>query len=200
MEFKAPIPGANFTADTRNYAWHRPPDITNYDEAVDYYLKKMDEEQETELIAAMLQIDVHITTIVSGLLMQGISKGKLPIDLAILIAGPLARYIEIVAKSMNIKYEMGVEDKDRIQITPTLLRASLGLLEDDDEEIDQQEMAEAAMAPEEDAGGLMSAPPPEDATAATTDEQAAMLGDDELEPEMPAEEEVMEEELADGLA
>ena len=31
---KAPIPGANYTSDTRNYPWHRPSDITTYDEAV----------------------------------------------------------------------------------------------------------------------------------------------------------------------
>ena len=34
--FDAPIAGANYAADTRNYPWHRPPDLVNYDEGVDY--------------------------------------------------------------------------------------------------------------------------------------------------------------------
>ena len=193
MQFKGPIPGANFTSDTRNYAWHRPPDITDYDAAVDYYIKKMDEEPETEMISSMLQIDVHITTIVAGLLMQGISKGKIPIDLAILIAGPLARYIEIVAKGTGIKYEMGTDDKNRMKITPTLLRASLGLLEDDDEEVAQIDISDT-IADEGMSGGLMS-PPEVDTTEASPEEQSSMLGDKELEPD---EEVLVEEELVDG--
>ena len=30
--FDAPIAGENFTSDTRNYPWHRPPEITDYDD------------------------------------------------------------------------------------------------------------------------------------------------------------------------
>ena len=32
----APIAGANYAADTRNYPWHRPPDITEYDEGCSF--------------------------------------------------------------------------------------------------------------------------------------------------------------------
>ena len=34
--FDAPIPGENYTAETKNYPWHRPPDIVDYDEAIDF--------------------------------------------------------------------------------------------------------------------------------------------------------------------
>mgnify|MGYP006081426445 CR=1 FL=1 len=198
MKFEAPLPGANFTADTKNYSWHRPPDITNYDEAINYYIQKMDEDRELELISSMLQIDIHISTVVAGLLMQGISKGKIPIDLAILIAGPLARYIEIVAKSMDIKYDMGVDDKDRIKVTPTLLRASLGMIEDGDDEVDTVDEIEPT---EENTGGLMSAPE-EGQMIASSEEQSDMLGGEE-ETEMPVEGEevaVVSEELENELA
>ena len=188
--FDGPIPGANFAADTKNYAWHRPPDITEYDEAVDYMINKMDDPDQHELVFSLLEIDTKVITVVSTLLMQGIARGKFPIDLAILMAGPLARYIGIIADSQGIKHDMGIDDKDRVSITPTSLRIALGIIDDEDDEMPPEVMAEAV---EED-GGLMGAPTgPATAMPAPEDEQAAMLG-------MMDEEVIEEEELQDGLA
>ena len=69
--FDGPIPGANFAADTKNYAWHRPPDITEYDEAVDYMINKMDDPDQHELVFSLLEIDTKVITVVSTLLLQG---------------------------------------------------------------------------------------------------------------------------------
>ena len=86
-------------------------------------INKIDEPEQIEVVFAMLGIDAHITTVVTTILLQAVSKGKIGIDLAILVAGPLARYIEISAKDVGMKYELGVENKDRVIITPSLLKA-----------------------------------------------------------------------------
>lgn len=189
--FEAPIPGSNYASDTKNYPWHRPPDITEYDEAIDYMIRKLDDPDEHELVFSLLEIDTQLTTVVSTLLMQGISKGKFPIDLAILMAGPLARYISILADSQDIKYDVGIEDTDRIAITPTSLKIALGIIDTDDDELSEQpgEEAESGLA---DGGGLMSVGSEEEIDPASEDEQASMLG--------IIEEEVMEEEPVNGLA
>lgn len=170
--FDAPIAGANYAADTRNYPWHRPPDLVNYDEGVDYLIQKMNEPQELELVYALLDIDAHVSTIVSSLLMQGISRGKFSIDLAVLMAGPIARYIGILADEQDIKYNMGVGDEDRVSITPTSLKLALGILDSDGEEETLEVLSEVPVMQE---GGLMGAPTGDD-MAASEDEQAAMLG------------------------
>ena len=170
--FDAPIAGANYAADTRNYPWHRPPDLVNYDEVVDYLIQKMNEPQELELVYALLDIDAHVSTIVSSLLMQGISRGKFSIDLAVLMAGPIARYIGILADEQDIKYNMGVGDEDRVSITPTSLKLALGILDSDGEEETLEVLSEVPVMQE---GGLMGAPTGDD-MAASDDEQAAMLG------------------------
>jgi len=182
MQLDAPIPGANYTADTRNYSWHRPPDLVDYDEAIDYLITKIDEPEQIELVFAMLGIDAHITTVVTTILLQAVSKGKIGIDLAILIAGPLARYIEISAKNVGIKYEMGVENKDRVIITPSLLKASLGIIEQEDEEEVLPEEEEALEEPTE---GLMAMP---GGMAAPQSEQDVMLGTETSVEEPPVEE------------
>ena len=190
--FDAPIPGSNYASDTKNYPWHRPPDITEYDEAVDYMIRKLDDPDEHELVFSLLEIDTQLTTVVSTLLMQGISRGKFPIDLAILMAGPLARYISIVADSQGIKYEVGIEDTDRISITPTALKMALGIIETEDDDLPEEPVEEAASGP--DTGGFMGAVFAGEIDPASEDEQAAMLGMGEEEVLTP------EEESPNGLA
>ena len=143
-------------------------------------ITKMKEPEQIELVFSLLEIDAHVSTVVTSLLMQGISRGKFSIDLAILMAGPIARYISIIADEQEIKYDMGVGDKDRISITPTSLKMALGIYEDDEEET-LEVLEEAPVIPE---GGLMGAPI--DDGAASEDEQAAMLG--MVEEEEPTDE------------
>ena len=193
--FDAPVAGANYAADTRNYPWHRPPDLVNYDEGVDYIIKKLQDPEQLETVYALLKIDMQVSTVVTSLLMQGISRGKFSIDLAILMAGPLARYIGIIADEQDIKYDMGVGDEDRIKITPTSLKMALGIIDDDEEpeEVSEEPIAAAS-------GGLMGAPSPDEITAATEDEQASMLGMSSDEEELPPEAGMNEEETTDGMA
>lgn len=175
--FDAPIAGENFTSDTRNYPWHRPPEITDYDDGVDYLIEKLSEQEQAELTYSMLEIGLPVTTVVASMLMQGIAKGKFPIDLAILMAGPLARYIEIIAVQNDIKYEMGVDEKNRQPITPTSLKMALGIFEDDDE-VEEVEIEESPKGAE----GFMS-PPMVGDEPASDEEQAEMLGQSEEENE-----------------
>ena len=191
MKIDAPVPGANLLADTRNYPWHRPPDITDYDEAVSYMISRISQEEQAELVYSLLQIDTTVTTVVSGLLMQSIAKGKIPIDLAILISGPVARYIEVIAQTNGFKYDMGTDTSDRVKITPTLLKMAMGIVEDDDEEMEDTPEEVVSAIPE---GGLMGAPLDQDKMTASDEEQASMLGmnADSEEPD--------EEENIDGMA
>jgi hypothetical protein len=186
-EFKGPIPGANLLADTRKYPWHRPPEIVEYDEAVDYMLTKMSEDEQSELIYSLLQIDINVPTVVSSLLLQAVSRGKLPIDLAVLIAGPMARYIEIIAKMEGYKYDMGLDESDRLRVTPELLKRSLGIIDKEDPE-DIMVDAEAQPSPDIPMGGIMGGAEVPEQGVAPEDEQAAMLGL------------TVEEEETDGLA
>ena len=192
MKIDAPVPGANLLADTRNYPWHRPPDITDYDEAVSYMISRISQEEQAELVYSLLQINTTVTTVVSGLLMQSIAKGKIPIDLAILISGPVARYIEVIAQTNGYKYDMGTDTSDRVKITPTLLKMAMGIVDEDDEEEMEDTPEEVVSAMPE--GGLMGAPMDQDKMTASEEEQASMLGMD------ADSEEPVEEENIDGMA
>ena len=183
----APIPGENYTSDTRNYPWHRPADFENLNDAVDHLLSNLEKPTGVSIVYSMLDLEVPISGIVTALLLQSISKGRIHIDMAILAAGPLARHIEIFAKKNGLKYEMGDQPSDEIIYTPTQLKMSMGIVDagEEDEPVAVEPLQVSG-------GGFMAQPSLEDTTEAPEDEQLRMLG--------MAEETEEEMETDDGLA
>jgi hypothetical protein len=178
-KFNGPIPGENFTADTRNYPWHRPPEITDYNTAVSRIIDDMDDDREMQLIYSLLELEVPVAIITSNLLMRKISRGIIPIDLAVLMAGPVARYVEILAKDNGLTADMDTSVPGQEPITPTMLRLQMGSVEDI-----QDLLQEGKLAPEtpvegavEEDGGLMGLPTSGVVDVASDGEQAAMLGE-----------------------
>jgi hypothetical protein len=165
----APIPGENYTSDTRNYPWHRPPDIVDIDEAVEYISTNLIETNDGMRYMAMLDVGIPVSAITDMVVTMGVGDGKFTPDFALLIAGPVARLLTVMAKSYNIDYEMGLETGEQI-ITPAFFRAYMN--EGGDEEAANEAVSQEAReiieeeAPE--AAGIMSPAP--------QDEQAAMLG------------------------
>lgn len=178
VNFDGPIPGENLTADTRNYPWHRPPEITDFNEAVEYSIQKLEEEREVQLIYSLLELEVPVALITSNFLMRGIARGKFPIDLALLLAGPVSRYIEIMAKDNGLKADMDTSNPNEEPITPTMLKLQMGSMEDITEVFEKTRASTETPveAPQEAVSGLMVSPRGEDEVAASEEEQAAMLG------------------------
>jgi len=169
---RAPIPGANYTSDTRNYPWHRPADIDNYDAAVSNTLKRLETPSGASLVYSMLNIDMPIASVTSAMLQQSISKGIIHIDMAILIAGPVARGIEVFAKSHDISYEMGAEADDELIYTPS----QLALLLDSEEATADAPVESPPVDPPAQEEGLMTSPSADAVEEAPEEEQQSMLG------------------------
>lgn len=111
-----PIPGENYTSDTKNYAWHRPPEYTDLDKAIEAIGKKFMDEKNAYGILTMLEMGVDVASIVEMTLMSGIGGGKWTVDQALLLAGPTSHIICLLAKGYGVKYDLGLEDK---KIMPT---------------------------------------------------------------------------------
>lgn len=168
-----PIPGENFTADTRNYPWHRAPDLVDYDEAVEYVVTQLSNTRTFSTAMTMLKAGVSLTGVVSTFNMINISNGKYPIDVSLLISGPIARYIQLLAKQNGITPEIGDEDDDEY-ITMARVKAMAGVM-DEEEATDID--SEAEIIPTETAsGGFMTPPSPDDVMPADMASQEAMLG------------------------
>lgn len=165
VRFDGPIPGENFTSDTRNYPWHRPPDLTDYDEIIQDVLEKISDEYVLPAIMSTVAAGATIASVVDYLMMSNVGKGRFPIDMAILAAGPVARYIEIMSKDFGVDYEMGLDD----EFQPMPLNMVKALREASGETpIEFKKPDTDAPAEEVGIGAAQGAAP--------EDEQAAMLG------------------------
>tara|TARA_Y100000780_G_scaffold232313_1_gene262612 strand:- start:2210 stop:2752 length:543 start_codon:yes stop_codon:yes gene_type:complete len=104
-----PIPGENYTSDTRNYPWHRPPEFEDLNEAVEWSMEKLTDEHGSMGLLSLIQAGMTIAEATDIFVTSGIGKGKWTPDYAILLAGPIARIIEMMAKGYEIKYDMGID-------------------------------------------------------------------------------------------
>ena len=163
--FDGPIPGANFTSDERNWPWHRAPDITDTDEALEFIAYEMTDTPKGFRYMNMIESGVSIATITDIIVTLGIGNGKWTPDFALLLAGPTARFLEIMAKSYNIEnYDLGIEEI-KSEPTATFYRDMQGIQEEFEEGL-AANTDETGEEPEE--AGLM--------TPSTEEEQQMMLG------------------------
>lgn len=105
-----PIPGENYTSDTKNYPWHRPPEITTMDAGIESAMKQLSTKSGAFGLLNTLQTGVTVAQASTMFVTSGIGAGKWTPDFAMLLAGPVARMMEIMAKDAGIKFEMGLEE------------------------------------------------------------------------------------------
>jgi hypothetical protein len=105
-----PIPGENYTSDTRNYPWHRPPDITDLDSGVEASIKQLTTREGSYALLTMLQAGMSVVQATDIFVTTGIGAGKWSPDLGLLLAGPVSHMIKLMADGYGIKYDMGLAD------------------------------------------------------------------------------------------
>lgn len=150
-----PIPGENFMADTRNYPWHRPPEYSHPDEFLAYTYKTFKRPHTMGGLETLLSSGVTVTTMTDMFLSRSIMDGLITVDFAIMLAGPVAKAIELMAVQLGVDYSMGFEDTVEIPTKENVQRLAKMIQEDTPEEEDLLPPEEEAPAQEE-AVGLMS--------------------------------------------
>lgn len=105
----APIPGANFLSDTKNYPWHRPPKVSDYDDGVQLVARRILNKERAGKLLTLMEVGMPISAICNTLIMVGISKGDFTPDFGIILAGPMAHLLKMLAEEFEIDYEMGIE-------------------------------------------------------------------------------------------
>ena len=86
-----PIPGQSLTRSPEEpYAWEKPPKFTSKDEAMEYFIGLVLEEQTFPAIMQTLQDGVPVMDIVQVYLMQAFQNGDINPDMMLLLAEPFA--------------------------------------------------------------------------------------------------------------
>jgi len=108
-----PIPGENYTSDTKNYPWHRPPEHTDLDAAIEASFKQLTDEDNSVGLLTMIEMGMDIATITDMFVTSGVGAGKWTPDFAILLAGPVSHIIYMMAKAYGLKCDLGIYEEKR---------------------------------------------------------------------------------------
>lgn len=110
-KFDGPIPGENYTSDTKNYPWHRPPEITDMDKAIEFSMRELTNERQSVSLLSMLQLGVNVVQVTDMFVHSGVAAGKWTTDFALLLAGPVSHIVKLMADGYGIDYDMGLKDE-----------------------------------------------------------------------------------------
>tara|TARA_R110002153_G_scaffold187354_1_gene340375 strand:- start:832 stop:1362 length:531 start_codon:yes stop_codon:yes gene_type:complete len=156
---RAPIPGANYTTDTRNYPWHRPPDITDMDKVIEYVTKDLNDGPDGYRYMSMLGAGIPITMVTDFIVTKGVGRGKWAPDLAILSAGPIARLLMIMARTYKIEFDIGTDEEISVTSAQTLRELSgdptLTLTKVEDTAEEETDEGFMAIAPDEEQNSML---------------------------------------------
>lgn len=126
---QGPIPGENFTSDTKNYPWHQPPEFVDINKALDMISGKLTEFKRANAILTMVEMGAPLTRVADMLLTAGISEGKWTPDFALLLAGPVTRMIELICIGFEVEYTVGIEEDEDDFTTSTFFNEEKKLKE-----------------------------------------------------------------------
>jgi hypothetical protein len=165
----APIPGQGLTGKLGNYPWQQPSQFNTVEEASEFYIKRITDEQFLDDILDNMELGIPLTTMANALQISGVMQGKHTIDVGMLVIPVIMETLAYVGDMFDVEYDMGTElDKDE---TPSRGAIALALkkvkkkmegmdLEKAKMEREQEEPVEEPM-PEEETGepvmiGLMA--------------------------------------------
>jgi hypothetical protein len=127
--FNAPIPGENLTANTKNYAWHRPPQYAEFDDAFEYVIDDIIGNQD-RLVSGLtiVRSGVSAVALTQTLMVGLVSEGKISPDMSILLAGPVYKTLTKLFDAFGMDYLTGFETTEELKEYASRLEAGGGVL------------------------------------------------------------------------
>ena len=159
VPFDAPIPGQSLTAELGSRPWQQPAQYTTVEEALDYYIPRLQSDEVSKQLLDVLEMGIPVTTIANTMQLGSVMEGKHSVDVGMLILPVLVELIMLIGDTAGVKYTSGLEkDADiRGSVVDLAVKKFKDEAEEEEDtdgaEITIKEMKEAA---DERATGLMS--------------------------------------------
>jgi len=157
--FDAPIPGMSLTAEFAARPWQSPPEIASVDDAIEYYLERMSNDDFADQLIDVMEMGVPVADIANTLQLGAVMEGVHTIDVGILVMPLLAEMMMLIGDSAGVEYDSGLEDNpDKDRVRRSLVEKTLRKLENMDsvKKNDETPDEEEEQATEEPSTGLMA--------------------------------------------
>lgn len=135
--FDAPIPGQSLTAELGARPWQTPPQFTTIEEAIDYYIPRLQSEEVTEQLLDVLEMGIPVTTVANTMQLASVMEGKHSVDVGMLVLPVLVELIMLIADTAGIEYTTGLEKTKGIR--GTLVNKALAKFKNGDTEVEEEE-------------------------------------------------------------
>jgi hypothetical protein len=108
----APIPGQSLTHELGARPWQQPAQYTTVEDALDYYIPRLESEEVTNQLLDVLEMGIPVTTVANTMQLGSVMEGKHSVDVGMLILPVLVELIMLIADSAKVEYTSGLE-KDK---------------------------------------------------------------------------------------
>ena len=160
QRLEAPIPGMAMTHEVGARPWQQPAQYTSVEEALQYYLPRMQDDAFTDSLINVIEMRMPLTTLANTIQLAGVMDGRHNIDVGILIMPVLIEMMQLVAEAEGVKYVTGMERNIEGETKDSDVSAALATLKDDlgNNDMDEQETQEMDIVEEQDepSMGLMA--------------------------------------------
>jgi len=109
--FNAPIPGQALTAELGSRPWQRPPLYTTVEEAIQFYVPRMNDEEFSDSLVEALEMGIPVSAVANGLQLSNVMDGKHSADVGILVMPVLMELMMLLGDTAGIEYKSGLEEK-----------------------------------------------------------------------------------------
>lgn len=154
-----PIPGQNLTAELGSRPWQTPPQFTTVEEALDYYIPRLQADEVTEQLLDVLEMGVPVTTVANTMQLASVMEGKHSVDVGMLVLPVLIEMLMLIADTAGVEYETGLQ-KDKTKLRGSLVNKALNRLQKNEDKTEEEETLEIEETEDEIlpeiTGGLMS--------------------------------------------
>tara|TARA_E500000318_G_scaffold58742_1_gene54442 strand:- start:4371 stop:4883 length:513 start_codon:yes stop_codon:yes gene_type:complete len=154
--FEAPIPGMSMTHELGARPWQTPPKYATVEEALEYYLPRMQDNSFTDSLINVIEMGMPLTTLANTIQLAGVMEGRHSVDVGILIMPVLIEMMQLVAEAEGIEYVTGMERDIKSETKDSDVSAALATLKDDliNEDTDKPQIKNMDIVEEQDEPSL----------------------------------------------
>jgi hypothetical protein len=132
----APVPGESLTAELGSRPWQQPPQYATVEEALDYYIPRLQSDEVSKQLIDVLEMGIPVTTIANTMQLGSVMEGKHSVDVGMLILPVLVELIMLIGDTAGVKYTSGLEKDKSIRGSIVDLAVSRFENQKNDEEVE----------------------------------------------------------------
>ena len=129
--FEAPIAGMSMTHEVGARPWQTPPQYSSVEEALQYYIPRMEDDAFTDNLLNVIEMGMPLTTLANTIQLAGVMENRHTVDVGILIIPVLIEMMQLVAEAEGIEYVTGMEKDNDAATKDSAIAAALAGLKDD---------------------------------------------------------------------